>query len=55
MDFNLRMKNLCKLTPSEYMVQIISAEYAKLYNKPKEEVFQLMWHYTAAFFDCNNF
>lgn len=50
MDFNLRMKNLCKLTPSEYMVQVISYEYAKLYNKPKEEVFQLMWHYTDAFF-----
>ena len=50
MDFKLRMKNLCKLTPSEYMVQIISAEYAKLYKKPEEEVFKLMWHYTDAFF-----
>jgi hypothetical protein len=51
MDFNLRMKNLCRLTPSEYMVQVISSEYAKLYNKPKEEVFQLMWKYTDAFFN----
>ena len=51
MDFNLRMKNLCRLTPSEYMVQVISYEYAKLYNKPKEEVFQLMWKYTDAFFN----
>ncbi|WP_353168985.1 lipopolysaccharide kinase InaA family protein [Flavobacterium sp.] len=50
MDFKLRMKNLCKLTPSEYMVQIISTEYAKLYKKPEEEVFKLMWHYTDAFF-----
>ena len=51
MDFNLRMKNLCRLTPSEYMVQVISSEYAKLYHKPKEEVFQLMWKYTDAFFN----
>jgi hypothetical protein len=51
MDFNLRMKNLCRLTPSEYMVQVISYEYAKLYDKPKEEVFQLMWKYTDAFFN----
>jgi tRNA A-37 threonylcarbamoyl transferase component Bud32 len=51
MDFNLRMKNLCRLTPSEYMVQVISYEYAKLYNKPKEEVFKLMWKYTDAFFN----
>ena len=50
MDFNLRMKNLCRLTPSEYMVQVISYEYAKLYDKPKEEVFNLMWKYTDAFF-----
>lgn len=50
MNFNLRMKNLCRLTPSEYMVKVISYEYAKHYKKPKEEVFQLMWHYTDAFF-----
>jgi len=50
MDFKLRMKNLCRLTPSEYMIQIISAEYAKLYQKPEKEVFNLMWKYTSSFF-----
>ena len=49
MNFNLRMKNLCRLTPSEYMIQIISAEYAKLYQKPEEEVFNLMWKHTSDF------
>lgn len=50
MDFDLRMKNLCRLTPSEDMVKTISYEYAKLYQKPEEEVFNLMWKYTHAFF-----
>jgi hypothetical protein len=33
------------------MIQVISYEYAKLYGKQKEEVFQLMWKYTDAFFN----
>ena len=51
MDFNLRMKNLCRLTPSEYHIKVISASYAKLYNKPEEEVFNLMWKHTHLFFE----
>ncbi len=49
MDFDLRMKNLSKITPSKEMVQIISFEYAKLYQKNENEVFDKMWNYTATF------
>lgn len=50
MSFDLRMKNLCRLTPSEYMIKIISEEYAKWYEMPKDKVFNLMWKYTDNFF-----
>lgn len=49
MDFNLRMKNLSRITPDREMVKIIAYEYAKLYNKPKKEVFEMMWRYTSQF------
>jgi len=49
MDFQLRMKNLRKITPVKEMIKIISAEYAKLYNKPEIEVFEEMWKYTSKF------
>ena len=31
------------------MIKTISSEYAKLYGKSEEEVFGLMWKYTADF------
>lgn len=49
MDFQSRMKNLRKITPSQEMIQIISTEYAKLYDKPEIEVFEKMWKYTSEF------
>ncbi|WMW78572.1 lipopolysaccharide kinase InaA family protein [Flavobacterium sp. 20NA77.7] len=48
-DFDLRMKNLSKITPSKEMVQLISKEYAKLYQKNENEVFEKMWYYTSKF------
>ncbi len=50
MSFDMRMKNLCRLTPSEYMIRKISAGYAELYPKVEEEIFNLMWQYTQSFF-----
>lgn len=49
MDFNTRMNNLSRITPSQEMIKIISYEYAKLYNKEEKVVFDLMWKYTSNF------
>ena len=49
MDVNMRMKNLSRLTPKKEMIEIMSEEYAKLYNKSFKEVFDIMWYYTCEF------
>lgn len=49
MDFEMRMKNLSRLTPKKEMVAIMSNEYAKLYPKSESEIFERMWFYTADF------
>lgn len=49
MDVNMRMKNLSRLTPKKEMIEIMSDEYAKLYNKSFKEVFDIMWYYTCEF------
>lgn len=43
MDFEKRMKNFARLSKYEHMVEIMSDEYAKLYNKPYDVVFKTMW------------
>ena len=49
MGVNMRMKNLSRLTPKKEMIEIMSDEYAKLYNKSFKEVFDTMWYYTCEF------
>ncbi|MDQ5930158.1 MAG: hypothetical protein QG594_1945 [Bacteroidota bacterium] len=49
MSFEQRMKNLSRITPSKEMIEVISAEYALLYKKDANEVFDLLWKYTASF------
>jgi hypothetical protein len=49
MDVKMRMKNLSRLTPKKEMIEIMSDEYAKLYNKSFKEVFDTMWYYTCEF------
>ena len=49
MDFEMRMKNLSRLTPKKEMVAIMSNEYAKLYPKSESEILEKMWFYTADF------
>ena len=49
MDIEMRMKNLSRLTPKKEMIEIMSDEYAKLYNKPVENIFDKMWYYTCEF------
>ena len=49
MDFETRMKNMCRITPRQDQIEVISEEYAKCYGKSKEEVFERMWFYTSRF------
>lgn len=49
MSFELRMKNLCRLTPIKEMVAVMSNEYAKLSGESEETVFETLWRDTADF------
>lgn len=49
MDFDLRMKNLSRLTHKPEMVAIMCNEYAKFYNKTEDELYEKMWKYTSKF------
>ena len=45
----LRIKNLCRLTPKRYMIEIMSQEYAKLSGISYEIVLEKMWFYVQQF------
>lgn len=49
MDFEMRMKNLCRLTPKKDMIAIMSNEYAVLYGVAEQEIFNTLWKYTTEF------
>lgn len=49
MDFDLRMKNLSRLTPKKEMITIMSDEYAKQYAQSSDLVFEKMWQATNDF------
>lgn len=49
MDFDMRMKNLSRLTPKKEMIAIMSEEYAKFYPQSKEIVHEKMWFFTQDF------
>lgn len=50
MSFELRMKNLCRLTPKKEMVMIMANEYAKHYtNHSEQQIFDLLWNETSHF------
>ena len=42
-DFDLRMKNMSRLTPQKEMIAIMSDEYAKYYRQPANFIFEKMW------------
>lgn len=50
MDIGLRIKNMSRLTPNEYMIQTIAFEYAKLIHENETEIFTLLWNSTNAFY-----
>lgn len=50
MTFEMRMKNLCRLTPLKEMVEVMSNEYAKFYKaEPEQKIFETLWKFTADF------
>lgn len=49
MTFEMRMKNLCRLTPVKDMVAVMSNEYSKLYSESEEKTFETLWKYTTGF------
>lgn len=49
MSFEMRMKNLCRLTPVKEMVAVMSNEYSKLYSESEEKIFETLWKYTTDF------
>ncbi|WP_289658040.1 lipopolysaccharide kinase InaA family protein [Flavobacterium panacagri] len=50
MTFEMRMKNLSRLTPLKEMIEVMSNEYAKLYKEESEQkIFDTLWKYTSDF------
>jgi len=49
MSFELRMKNLSRLTPKKEMVSVISNAYAECSGEDPETIFQTLWKKTEAF------
>ncbi|REH01111.1 lipopolysaccharide kinase InaA family protein [Flavobacterium aquicola] len=49
MSFDLRMKNLCRLTPVKDMVKVMSNEYAKISGEFEDLIFETLWSKTAKF------
>ncbi|GAA3770171.1 Kdo domain containing protein [Flavobacterium ginsengiterrae] len=49
MSFEMRMKNLCRLTPVKEMVAVMSNEYSKLYKESEQKTFDTLWKYTSDF------
>ena len=49
MPFEVRMKNLCRLTPKKEMVAIMSNEYAKISGDSEQLIFETLWKMTADF------
>jgi hypothetical protein len=50
MDINMRMKNICKITPGIIFIEIISKEYARIIKLPEQKVFDLLHKYSTSFY-----
>lgn len=49
LSFEDRIKNFSRLTPHQYIVEIMSDEYAKCMQMDYDTVYNLMWKYTVEF------
>ena len=51
MDFDKRMQNFSRLTSKKDIIEIMSEEYAKYYNKPSLIIFDKMWFFSNQFLE----
>ena len=49
MSFEVRMKNLCRLTPKKEMIAIMSNEYANISGESEQFIFETLWKMTSDF------
>ena len=49
MPFEMRMENLCRLTPIKEMVAVMSNEYSKLSGESEQLIFETLWKMTSDF------
>ena len=49
LTYDERMANFARLSPKDYMLDIISDEYAKLINKPHDDVRERMYYFSQKF------
>jgi hypothetical protein len=49
MPFDLRMKNLSRLTPVKEMIAVMSNEYAKVSGESEALIFETLWNETSKF------
>jgi hypothetical protein len=49
MSFDLRMKNLCRLTPVKEMIAVMSNEYSKISGESEALIFETLWNKTTNF------
>ena len=49
LSYDERLANFARLSPKDYMLDIISDEYAKLIQKPNDEVRERMYHFSQKF------
>ena len=49
LSYDERLANFARLSPKDYMLEIISDEYAKLINKPHDEVRERMYFFSEKF------
>ena len=49
MSFEVRMKNLCRLTPKKEMIAIMSNEYAEISGESEQLIFKKLWEMTSEF------
>ncbi|MEO1031760.1 MAG: Kdo domain containing protein [Bacteroidota bacterium] len=49
LTYDERLANFARLSPKDYMLEIISDEYAKLINKPHNEVREKMYYFSKKF------
>jgi len=49
LSYDERLENFARLSPKDYMLDIISDEYAKLIDKPHDEVKERMYYFSQKF------